>query len=117
VNQILALNVKTKIVRILPKLFLQKLDKRCLFHCGRCWFLIKGMAKPLVSRTINVDAEGSHGAAEGENDEEPARGRVAADQVARPVLHAHVQSRFREKRFIRVFKSTTKSKEKVTFHS
>ncbi len=41
--------------------------------------------------TDDVEDESADGADEGEDDEEPAGGRVPADQIFRPVLHVRVQ--------------------------
>ena len=43
--------------------------------------------------TYDVEDEGCNGANEGEDDQEPAGGRVAADQVLGPVLHVCVEGR------------------------
>ena len=48
------------------------------------------------SLTPDVEHEGGDGAGEGEDDEDAAGGGVAADEVARPVLHVGVHRGLRE---------------------
>ncbi len=43
--------------------------------------------------TYNVKYESYNGADECENDQEPAGGRIAADQVLGPILYVRVQGR------------------------
>ena len=49
--------------------------------------------EPKRRLTHDVEREGRDGADEGEDDQEPAGGRVAADQVLGPVLHVRVERR------------------------
>ena len=50
--------------------------------------------------THDVEREGCDGADEGEDDQEPSGGRVAADQVLRPVLHVRVERRLGQDRHL-----------------
>ena len=56
-------------------------------------------ARKKTSRlTHNVEREGRNGTDEGEDDQEPSGGRVAADQVLGPVLHVRVERRLSQDR-------------------
>ena len=55
----------------------------------------------LYSLTPNVKNECGDGACEGEDDEYPAGGGVAADEVASPVLHVAVHRRLAQQLLLR----------------